>query len=102
MWRNRHFALEALHRRYEDRGLVVIGFPSNDFNQEFASNREIAEFCRLTSALEPYKKSGGFTRRVEPAASWATGNRGGGGNPGRWRCDEAQDDRIGTPYRFVS
>jgi glutathione peroxidase len=44
--------LEAMHRRYRARGLLVIGFPSNDFNQEFASNREIAEFCRLTYFVE--------------------------------------------------
>ncbi|MBA4119103.1 MAG: glutathione peroxidase [Isosphaera sp.] len=38
--------LEALYQRYKDRGLVVLGFPSNDFgNQEPGSNAEIAEFC---------------------------------------------------------
>ncbi len=38
--------LEKLHRRYKDRGLVVIGFPSNDFGaQEPGSNKEIAKFC---------------------------------------------------------
>jgi glutathione peroxidase len=44
--------LEALHRRYRARGLLVIGFPSNDFKQELASNREIAEFCRLNYFVE--------------------------------------------------
>ena len=37
--------LEALYARYADRGLVVLGFPSNDFKQEASSNREIAELC---------------------------------------------------------
>ncbi len=37
--------LEALHRRFSARGLVVIGFPSNDFNQEAASIAETAEVC---------------------------------------------------------
>lgn len=38
--------LEKLYRRYKDRGLVVLGFPSSDFgNQEPGSNREIAKFC---------------------------------------------------------
>ena len=38
--------LEKLHERYGARGLVVMGFPSNDFGgQEPGSNREIANFC---------------------------------------------------------
>lgn len=45
--------LEALYRRYKSRGLVVVGFPSNDFGgQEPGSNQEIAEFCRLTYGVE--------------------------------------------------
>ncbi len=40
--------LEELYQRYRDRGLVVIGFPSNDFaNQEPGTAEEIASFCRL-------------------------------------------------------
>jgi glutathione peroxidase len=38
--------LEALWRKYKDRGLVVLGFPSNDFGgQEPGSNEEIKKFC---------------------------------------------------------
>src|SRR3989442_15524589 len=38
--------LEALYRKYKSRGLVVLGFPSNDFGgQEPGSNKEIASFC---------------------------------------------------------
>jgi glutathione peroxidase len=44
--------LEALHRRYRDRGLVVLGFPSNDFAQEKGSNQEIAEFCENTFGVQ--------------------------------------------------
>jgi glutathione peroxidase len=45
--------LEALYRRYRDRGLVVIGFPSDDFGgQEPGSNREIAEFCRTIYGIQ--------------------------------------------------
>jgi glutathione peroxidase len=40
--------LEALYDRYRSRGLVVLGFPSNDFEQEKGSNKEIAEFCENT------------------------------------------------------
>lgn len=40
--------LEALYKRYRNRGLVVLGFPSNDFAQEPGSEQDIARFCRLT------------------------------------------------------
>jgi glutathione peroxidase len=40
--------LEALWRQYGDRGLVVLGFPCNQFGgQEPGSAAEIAEFCEL-------------------------------------------------------
>lgn len=39
--------LEALHKQYKDQGLVVLGFPSDDFNnQEFETDAEIAQFCQ--------------------------------------------------------
>ena len=54
--------LEAMHIRYRGRGLVVLGFPSNDFNQELATNREIAEFCKLTYFVEfPMIEKGSVT-----------------------------------------
>ncbi len=45
--------LEALYRKYRGRGLVVLGFPSNDFGgQEPGSNREIASFCVNQYAID--------------------------------------------------
>jgi glutathione peroxidase len=44
--------LEALHRRYSARGLVVLGFPSNDFSQETGSNQQIAAFCQSTFGVQ--------------------------------------------------
>src|SRR5688572_2483944 len=39
-------ALEALYRKYKDRGLEVLGFPANDFGaQEPGTEAEIREFC---------------------------------------------------------
>ncbi|MBL8309361.1 MAG: glutathione peroxidase [Burkholderiales bacterium] len=39
--------LEALYKRYQGKGLVVLGIPANDFGaQERGSNQEIAEFCK--------------------------------------------------------
>lgn len=45
--------LQALHERYRKRGLVILGFPSNDFGkQEPGSNAEIADFCDRTYAVK--------------------------------------------------
>lgn len=44
--------LEALYARYKDKGLVVLGFPSNDFAQEKGSNQEIADFCENTFGVK--------------------------------------------------
>jgi glutathione peroxidase len=41
--------LEALQKRYEDKGFTVVGFPSNQFmGQEPGTAQEIAEFCSTT------------------------------------------------------
>jgi glutathione peroxidase len=45
--------LEALYRDYKDKGLVVLGFPSNDFGkQEPGTDKEIADFCTNTYAIK--------------------------------------------------
>jgi len=45
--------LEALYRKYKAKGLVVLGFPSNDFGaQEPGSNQQIAEFCANLYAID--------------------------------------------------
>ena len=45
--------LEKLYEEYGEQGLVVLGFPSNDFmGQEPGSEAQIEEFCRLTYGVE--------------------------------------------------
>jgi glutathione peroxidase len=45
--------LEALYARYRDRGLVVLGFPANNFDgQEPGTNEEIATFCRSVYGVD--------------------------------------------------
>jgi glutathione peroxidase len=45
--------LEQLYQEYGDDGLVVLGFPSNDFmGQEPGTEEQIQEFCRLTYSIK--------------------------------------------------
>jgi len=75
--------LQALHERYEARGLTVLGVPSNDFNQESADNRRIREFCDgmfgITfpmAGLTPVRGA-----RAAPLYQWLAAQAGG---PPRW------------------
>jgi len=44
--------LETLYSRYQDKGFVVLGFPSHDFNQEDKSEVKTGQICRLTYGVK--------------------------------------------------
>ena len=44
--------LQALYDRYRDQGLIVLAVPSDDFNQELASDAEVKEFCELIYGID--------------------------------------------------
>jgi glutathione peroxidase len=45
-------ALQALHERYAPRGLLLVGVPSNDFNQEAADNAAVKAFCEAEFGVD--------------------------------------------------
>jgi glutathione peroxidase len=76
--------LEALWRRYKDKGLVVLGVPSNDFGeQEPGSNAEIKKFCEanfdVTFPLADKQVVSG--ERAHPLYRWAARQTGALGVP---------------------
>ena len=87
--------LEALYARYQARGLVVLGFPSNDFGkQEPGSDKEIADFCYNTYAVKfpMFSKtavSGAARNPLYVALAQATGQ-----SP-RWNFHKYLIDRSG-------
>ena len=72
-------ALENLYRNYKNKGLVIIGVPSNDFGgQEPADEKEIKEFCSLKYSVtfpmtEKVKIKGDY---AHPFYAWASGASG--------------------------
>jgi len=88
--------LESLYRRYRDRGLVVLGFPSNDFGaQEPGTNKEVAEFCRLTYGVEfpMFEKSSVARPETQPLYAELVARTG---QAPRWNFHKYVIDRSGT------
>ncbi len=75
---HQYLGLEALHAKYKDRGLVVLGFPSNDFSQETGSNKEIADFCENTFNVKfpMFVKSSVSGRTANPLFKQLASNTG--------------------------
>jgi len=89
--------LEALYRKYKDRGLVVVGFPSNDFGkQEPGTNQEIAEFCRLTYGVQfpMFEKSSVSDLKSNPLFSDLAARTG---KSPQWNFHKYVIDRSGAP-----
>lgn len=89
--------LEALYRKYKDRGLVVLGFPTNDFGeQEPGSNKEIAEFCRLTYGVQfpMFEKTTVKTLAANPLYTDLVARTGQGP---KWNFHKYVVDRNGNP-----
>jgi glutathione peroxidase len=86
--------LEALQARYAARGFTVLGFPSNDFEQEKQNNREIAEFCFNTYGVRfpMFGKSAVVGRTANPF--FASLTRASGQVP-QWNFHKYLLDRQG-------
>ena len=86
--------LEALQKRYGARGLVVMGFPSNDFNQEPKGNKEIADFCFDTYGVKfpMFAKTTVVGDKAHPIYKQLTAATG---QPPRWNFHKYLVDRKG-------
>jgi len=89
--------LEELYKRYKDRGLVIVGVPSNDFGeQEPGSNDEIASFCKLNYGVSfpMAAKEHVSGDEAHPFYKWAKDTLGFGTAP-KWNFHKYLIDRQG-------
>jgi glutathione peroxidase len=91
--------LEALYRKYKDRGLVVVGFPTNDIGtQEPGTNNEIAELCRTTYGIQFPMFEKTSVGRLDANPFYATLIEQSGQRP-RWNFHKYVIDRSGRSVR---
>ncbi len=82
--------LEALYLKYKDKGLVVLGFPSNDFGgQEPGTNEEIKKFCHIKDgkykiSFPMFAKSNIKSEPKNPLFSFLTEK----GGPVKWNFEK--------------
>ena len=77
--------LQALWSEYKNKGLVVIGVPSNNFRQEPGTNEEIKKFCETTFGIDfPItEKVNVIGKNAHPFFHWAKKNHGSNAVP-KW------------------
>ncbi|MDM7926154.1 MAG: glutathione peroxidase [bacterium] len=100
--------LEELYRAYRDSGLVVLGFPANNFFfQEPGSDGEIRQFCTLNYGVTfpMFSKISVKGKNRSPLYKWLTEQKTTPEGPGAisWNFNKFLVDRSGRPvYRFGS
>lgn len=80
--------LEDLYKRYQDEGLVVLGFPCDQFaHQEPGGDEEIAQFCQLNYGVSfpMFSKVDVNGSEAHPLYQWLRAEKGGiAGNRIKW------------------
>jgi glutathione peroxidase len=84
--------------RYRDKGLLVLAVPSDDFNQELASDAEVKDFCEANFGLDfpMTKKASVKGPGAHPLYRWTAAHLAEGAVP-RWNFHKILFDRDGQP-----
>jgi glutathione peroxidase len=99
--------LETLYTTYKDKGLVIVGFPANNFfSQEPGTNEEIAQFCQLNYGVSfpMMSKISVKGKDMHPVYHFLTekAKNGLGDNKVEWNFQKYLIDEKGHLVRVVS
>lgn len=98
--------LEKLYKTYKDKGLVVLGFPCNQFaNQEAGSSADIQEFCQVNYGVSfpMFSKVDVNGTDAHPIFQYLKANLGGLLNDNiKWNFTKFVVDKNGKPVRRFS
>ena len=95
--------LQKIYDRYKDDGLVVLGVPSDDFNQELSSDDDVKKFCEIRYGvnfpLTSIQKIKGDS--AHPLYKWISGNTSVIGQP-RWNFHKYLISKEGQILNWFS
>jgi glutathione peroxidase len=98
--------LEKLHQQYKDKGLVLLGFPCDQFlNQEPESNETVVEACRINHGVtfQLFEKINVNGPETHPIYSYLKSELGGWfGNKIKWNFTKFLIDKNGNPFKRYS
>lgn len=98
--------LEKLHKEYKDKGLVILGFPCNQFaNQEPGNAKEISENCLINYGVsfQMFSKIDVNGSTAHPIYKYLKKElKGFPGNEIKWNFTKFLVDRNGNPYKRFS
>ena len=95
--------LQKIYERYKNDGLVVLGVPTNDFNQEFSKDSDVKEFCEIRfgvdfpmSSIQPIRGE-----NAHPIYKWIQSNVSVIGQP-RWNFHKYLIGKDGNIINWFS
>ena len=95
--------LQKIYDRYKDDGFVVLGVPSDDFNQELSSDDDVKKFCEIRYGvnfpLTSIQKIKGDS--AHPLYKWISGNTSVIGQP-RWNFHKYLISKEGEVLKWFS
>jgi glutathione peroxidase len=103
---NQYKDLQELWVNYKDKGLVIIGVPTDNFKQEPGTNKDIKEFCETTFGIDfpMTEKTNVIGKNSHPFYAWAKKNHGRSAIP-KWNFHKiiiGKDGKVADTFASIT